>query len=129
MIDRFVQEARAHIGTPFVHHGRTAHGLDCLGLVLRCAAACGMAWPDRRYRIDPTGEGLSEELADLFGPPVDDMRPGDLLLIQWPRQPEPMHLAISAGDTMIHAMSGVGVCEHGIDDQWQRRIRGVYRWQ
>lgn len=128
--DAFVAQARAFKGAQWRHRGRTPHGMDCLGLVLLTARACGMVWPDRlRYPLAPFDEGLAEELQDLFGDPVADMQPGDLALIRLPRHPVAAHLAIIAGDTMIHALSDCGVCEHRITDAWRDRIKGVYRWQ
>ena len=42
-IDRqFVEAARRYIGVPWVHQGRSTHGVDCIGLVVLAARDCGM---------------------------------------------------------------------------------------
>jgi len=51
---------------------------------------------------------------------------GDILLMRF--KYEPQHIAIYAGETLIHAYANAGkCCEHIIDDSWASRIVRVYR--
>lgn len=123
--DEFVSAARAYIGTPFVHQGRSHHGLDCMGLVVCAARDAGLSLIDRTdYSPDP-GNLLIRELALQFVE-VPDKQPGDILLMRF--QGEPQHSAVLAGDTVIHGYATAGrVVEHRLDAKWQRRIVSVYR--
>jgi cell wall-associated NlpC family hydrolase len=57
---------------------------------------------------------------------VASRQPGDILLMRF--KYEPQHIAICAGETMIHAYANVGkCCEHLIDGAWVSRIVRVYR--
>jgi len=43
---------------------------------------------------------------------------------------DPQHLAIYAGETIIHAFAaGRKVCEHRLDDVWRARIVRIYRFR
>lgn len=59
---------------------------------------------------------------------VAESIPGDVLLMRFKNDPQ--HLAIFAGETIIHSYSTVGmVCEHRLADVWIARIVGVYRFR
>lgn len=99
-----VARARACIGARFRPYGRDpAWGLDCVGLV---AVALGRPAP-RDYALrggDAGGHDAAVRAAGLH--PVEDRRPGDLLLIecgsrQW-------HLAIGTAQGFVHADAGIG---------------------
>ncbi len=121
----FVAAARAYIGTPFVHQGRSRHGLDCVGLVVCAARDAGLSLVDRMdYSPDPGSLLIKELVLQLVE--VPDKQPGDVLLMRF--QGEPQHSAVLAGDTVIHGYATVGkVVEHRLDAKWQRRIVSVYR--
>lgn len=130
---RRVEYARSLIGTPWRHAGRRSTGLDCVGLMVLAFEQDGLAVDVPEYRRDTPWSADPQAWLEQHMQRVDDMQPGDVALIQWPRQPSPAHLALigtlHGQPSLIHCHYGAGVVEHGIDDQWMRRIRGVYRWQ
>jgi NlpC/P60 family putative phage cell wall peptidase len=124
-----VNEARTWIGTPFQHQGRVkGRAVDCVGLVVGVARAVGFEIMDEAgYSRQPFGQ-LLQSICDAQGIKVDKPQPGDVLMMRFIR--EPQHLAIYAGDTLIHTHGRVGkVVEHRIDPTWQRRIVAVYRFK
>lgn len=129
--DSIIAAARSAIGTPFVHQGRIAgRGLDCAGLIIHVAQSLGIEYIDRPgYSRRPTG-GLLESALD--GQPALvrclERQPGDILLMRF--QGDPQHLAVFAGDTIIHAHSLAGkVCEHRLDSVWAARIVRSYQFK
>ena len=135
--DAIVAAARAAIDTPFVHQGRQAGvGLDCAGLLVHVASEIGVAPIDRSGYARMPGNGQIEEALQehvdagiLVRVPMTDMRHGDLLLLRFGGEKAARHLAVCAGETMIHAWAMVGkVCEHRIDGVWKRCIVRVYRF-
>lgn len=126
-----VNAARAAIDTPFRHQGRAAgSGMDCAGLLVHVAAAAGIPHLDMAaYGRRPKG-GMLEQMLDsqpglrrVFRAP----QAGDLLLMRFTG--EPQHLAICAGETIIHAWQTVGkVVEHRFTDLWQSRVVRVYEF-
>jgi cell wall-associated NlpC family hydrolase len=128
-----VAAARALLGVPFRHRGRTRSGLDCAGLLVLSYRAHGVELPDIRiYGREPHRNGLVRAVEAGFGPPVArGPEPGDVLLMRF--EEEPHHLGI-AGDyvygglSLIHAYGTAGkVVEHRLDDLWRGRIVAVYR--
>jgi hypothetical protein len=89
------------------------------------------------YTRQPWRDGLREAVASqLDAVPVDDMRPGDVLLMRY--RAEPQHLAIVTDYPgalgIIHARSDVRsgnergrVVEHRLAGLWPKRIVGVFR--
>jgi len=127
-----VTEARRHLGTKFVHQGRVPGlALDCAGLVVVVAKACGVEIMDAKgYGRNPNGalEAViaAQSCVDLV--PVADRQPGDVLTMRFGR--EMQHLAIFAGDTIIHSYEAAGkVCEHTLDAMWAKRIVSAYRFK
>jgi len=135
MTHPIVSAARAYIGVPFRHRGRSATRLDCAGLAIRALRDAGrvVAFDIRHYGQEPWRDGLRQAVQANMGPPVDDApQPGDVLLMRF-NTDQPHHIAI-AGDylygglSIIHAYAEVGrVVEHRLDDRWRSRIVEVYR--
>lgn len=124
-----VAAARAEIGTPFRHQGRQPGlALDCAGLVITVAKALNVDHFDViGYSRIPTGilKAVLDQQQCLTR--VDSPQPGDILLMRFKH--EPQHLAICAGDTIIHSYESVGqCCEHDFTDMWRRRLVAVYRF-
>jgi hypothetical protein len=74
--------ARGFLGTPWRHLGRSATGLDCIGLVLLAARDVGIALPDPApYEREPQGtrllDGILAHAARVAAP-----SPGDVLLFR-----------------------------------------------
>ena len=129
-----VAHARTYIGTKWRHRGRKPWAIDCVGILVLSVAAGGVQMRDRRdYGREPWKDGLQRELDEHFGQPVEDMRPGDVVLIQWRDTPAPSHVGILAdyahgGLSLIHSlMRSRRVVEHRIDDAWRARIAGWHR--
>lgn len=124
--------ARAALGTPFRHQGRTAgSALDCAGFLGYVVSALGGAVVDQQgYSRRPSG-GLLQAALDsqpaiyrVAGPPQS----GDFVLMKFENDNEPSHLGIVADGTLIHAWAvAKKVCEHAFDESWQRRVVRVYR--
>jgi len=125
-----VAAARELVGTPFRHQGRIPNiALDCAGLICAVAVTLGIEHVDiQGYGRYPHENLLKLTLDDQCClAPVKDMQIGDVLLMRFGR--EPQHLAIYAGETIIHSYEAVGnVCEHRLDDVWTSRIVAVYRF-
>lgn len=130
--DEIIAAARDCVGTPFRHQGRlVGEGLDCVGVPLHVASVFGLETVVvGGYGRTPVEGQLEAALASqpcLMPVEIADRRPGDVLLMRLPR--EPSHVAINAGETIIHAYEATGKCvEHRLDERWQARIVRVYRF-
>lgn len=128
-----VSAARAAIGTPFQHQGRSVgQALDCAGLIVHVAREIGAEYVDTAGYSRLPSHGLLQAALDLqpclMPVSIGDLQPGDVLLMRFKN--EPQHLAVCAGDTIIHSYSTVGqVCEHRLADVWVSRIVSVYRFR
>lgn len=128
----FVFTARSMIGTHFLHQGRLpGQALDCAGLVVCAAAACGHTIADRYGYSDSPHHGVFDEAMRENCDPIElaDVRPGDLMTFAFVRQPQ--HVAIvtqTAPLQIVHAWMDAGrTAENGLDDYWRRRLRGCWR--
>lgn len=127
-----VEAARSMLGTPFAHQGRAPGvGLDCIGLIVCSARACGIPVRDRTdYGRVPDGRTLVVELTAQMDPvEPEDALPGDILVF-WvrPRSRHPQHVAIKTDAGMVHTYESAGrVCEHAITPKWARRLCGAFR--
>lgn len=132
--DLVLTAARACINTPFRHQGRLpGRALDCAGLVVQVAQAIGAEYLDQSGYSRSPQNGLLEDALDRQ-PCMERIRqtgtrqPGDILLMRFAGDPQ--HLAIDAGQTIIHAYAQAGkVCEHAMSDDWVHRIVRVYRFK
>lgn len=126
-----VAAAHAQIGTPFVHQGRIpGKALDCAGLLVTVAAAIGAEYVDvAGYSRIPTGvlAGVMESQPCLVRIKVAEATAGDVLVMRFAKDPQ--HLAVLAGDTIIHSHAAVRMCcEHAFDDTWRRRVVTAWRF-
>jgi len=131
LAERIVKEAREAIGIPFRHQGRSDSGLDCAGLVVRCAERSGLDYFDQDdYPRRPGGSRIEAALDAqpcLERIQLTEAAAGDVLLIRF--MGDPQHLAIHAGETMIHAWEQIGkVCEHSLDAWRSGKIVRAYRF-
>lgn len=131
---RTVYEARAWIGTPYVHQQATkGAGCDCLGLVRgvwrrvrgdepEIPPAYSMDWSE------PQGEERLWEAAlrHLTPKPLDQPSAGDVILFRMRAGSVAKHLGIQSGvgeaAAFVHAYSGHGVVESPLSAPWARRI-------
>ena len=131
--DDIITTARAAVGVPFRHQGRSLRGLDCVGLLVFVCGHLGVSVADRGgYPERPSNvlmeEAYSEHVSSgvLLRIEATKMQPGDFLMMRFVR--EPQHIAILAGDTIIHSYMTVGqVCEHRLDAKWRSRVIAAYR--
>ena len=129
--DDLVREARLLVGAPFYHAGRDPErgGVDCCGVILVPAYRLGLTtFAPRTYSPGGEEEYMLECLQSECVRVEEGMQPGDIALFKIRKRLQ--HLAYLTGDgRMIHAREGVGVCDSFIDERWQERIAGVYRWK
>lgn len=127
------------IGVPWHHQGRDpVLGVDCIGVVIVYLRSLGYVIRDRTdYTQDPDGS-LYAETVRVLGEPVaqgrnagQHIQAGDVVLMEFSRH-KPRHAAIVGdhphGPTIIHADNRERkVVEHRADEQWKRRVVGVWR--
>lgn len=126
-----VAAARAALGTPFRHQGRrVGQGLDCAGLVVHVCDVLGVCYVDQTgYSRRPSGGMLESALDGQPGMVQVSGNPqyGDVLLMRF--SGEPQHLAIFAGENIIHSYLQAGkVCEHRYTALWKARTVCIYRF-
>lgn len=132
--DLIVLEARAWIGTPYVHQASAkGAGADCLGLLRGVWRQVKGPEPERvpaysRDWSEPQGEERLWEAAlrHLRPKAIGDERPGDVLLFRMRSGSVAKHLGIAGrvGDaaSFIHAYSNHGVVESPLSMPWRRRV-------
>lgn len=130
-VDRVVSLARECIETPFLHQGRVAGlGLDCAGVVAHVMKGLGLPYEDATgYPRTPYArmiERVMDRQPCMTAVPAADVMAGDLLLMRFAN--EPQHLAVCAGETIIHSYMHAGkCCEHRFSDVWRARVVRAYR--
>jgi len=136
-----VSAARSWVGTRFQHQGRikkgSGHkgGVDCLGLLVGIArelnlqvSGCPLAGFDRQdYGHYPDTDALEKTLSSLLlSIPLKHKQPGDVALFSIDGNPQ--HLGILSDYGLIHAYAPArAVVETRLDEQWQKRIRLLFR--
>lgn len=131
---KIVDEARKLIGVPWRHEGRTALGVDCIGLVILAASRAGVDLfklagirPPRHYARNPSAELFT--IVERYCTRAEEPKPGALLFFQFDRDRFPRHFGIlTAEGTMIHAESKTRrqVIEHGYRANWLRWSHSVW---
>jgi len=130
-----VQEARTHIGTPWVHQGR-APGvqLDCAGLVIVVARRLGLVGAD--YDVNgyvPSPDGTMLRWCEEAMEPIPELELGAVLALATAQ--EPQHLGIVAdyvhgGWSLVHACNfstPPRVIETRVLFARRMKLRGIYR--
>lgn len=130
--DDIIRAAREQLRTPFCHQGRMpGKALDCAGLFVHVCSALGLPVQDvPAYGRTPYNGFLKACIARqpfLMPIPVAEMEAGDVLLMRF--TDEPQHIAIHAGDTVIHSYEKVGrVVEHRFASCWKSRVTDAFRF-
>ena len=127
--NEIIEAARAELNTPFIHQGRLpGKALDCAGLAVTVARNWYEVHEPRAYGRSPH-LGLLQQWVEAQ--PFIERGPveaGAILLMRFGI--EPQHLAICAGDTIIHSYSRVSkVVEHNFSPVWRARVVRSYRFK
>jgi cell wall-associated NlpC family hydrolase len=126
--DNIVRIARTWLGTPFHHQGRVkGAGVDCAGLVIGVASELGLsAFDTSGYGRRPDTREMENIChAQMMPIALDDVRPGDVYLIEIDRQPQ--HLAFATDIGLLHAYAPARrVVEHRIDQDWADRLIAAF---
>lgn len=137
-MNRVVAEARAWIGTPYVHQASVrGAGADCLGLLRGVWRAVVGPEPEAVPAYTPDwGEAAHDEVLAraaarwLAARPLDSEAPGDVLLFRMREGSVAKHLGIAAEvgprASFVHAYTGHGVIESPLSAPWRRRIVGRF---
>lgn len=130
--EAIVEEARKHLGRPFVHQGRGGAGLDCAGLIIKAASDLGIKLQEvhgygRTPKDEELGGQMDKQLIRL--PQHEPWRVGDVLLMRFGSEPQHVALVSKLDPTYIlHTNSSIGrVVEHILDHRWQRLVVRTYR--
>ena len=124
-----IADARAWVGVPFRHQGRSRSGIDCIGLLRELAAAHGYTDHDETGYSRLPFDGRMRAVLTQYLDSVSDLLAGDVVLMSFAGAETHVALYTERG-TIIHAYQPRGkVVEHRLDDKWRRRIVGIYRWR
>jgi cell wall-associated NlpC family hydrolase len=133
-VERFLEIARSWIGVPFHHQGRSRAGIDCAGLPEAILREAGCL-PDHYSQSANYGRRPSAELAAALNEwclPVDNLEPGVIITIRWPKTQDASHVAIYTGKDLIHAYRpskkrAGGVVMHPFVTPWVERHVGTWK--
>lgn len=128
-----IAQARALVGVPWRHQGRSEFGVDCIGLIDLSFKRAGIDWAKLVGVVDRRnyGRGAQPDLLRLVKEhceptyqPVD----GCLIVVKFPHDPYPRHFGIYASGNIIHANAVAGrVVEHGFRGVWKRCQHSLWR--
>lgn len=126
--EEVIAEARKWLDTRWVHQGRTAHGVDCAGLVVLVGQALGLPAEDLQgYKRSPDGVLFRQHIFNqtTFEP---QPRPGSIAMFREARFPT--HTGIFAEQdgrlTLIHAYAPYGkVVEEPFIYEWPEKLVAV----
>lgn len=131
-VERLVQHMLGMRDTPWVHQGRSAEGVDCLGLAVVALQAQGLVvdakvdYP-RRARGERMLQALEASGMFVAQDISEPMERGDVLVFRI--RHEPQHVAIAtAADRMLHADMQHGVREVTLSPLWAMRLVARYSW-
>jgi NlpC/P60 family putative phage cell wall peptidase len=138
MTDTIVTEARAWIGTPYLHQASCrGAGADCLGLIRGVWRGLYGAEPETppAYSMDWSEPARDERLwaaATRHLMPAYVPAPGDVLLFRMRDGAVAKHLGLQTvtgpDAAFVHAYSGQGVVESRLTPPWSRRVVARFRF-
>ena len=134
-VDDIIRTARSYLGVRFRHQGRSRNGIDCAGLIVSVGHDLGLQREAdyTAYSHAPDGRTLHVLLARHFDVvPPGEMSLGDVVFMAF--QEFPQHLGILADAcrpfSLIHAYApSRKVIEVRLDDEWEGRVRNIYRYR
>lgn len=119
----------ARLKVPYLHQGRNLNGLDCIGMVLYVLSKHDVLPPDferRNYGRLPMGELLDK--TSVYCEKIESPINGCMVLIRWPGERRPAHVALYADGNLIHCYATVKkVVEHGFRAPWTRWADSYYK--
>jgi cell wall-associated NlpC family hydrolase len=129
-----IVEAQRLVGIPFVHQGRSVHGVDCIGAIALAATNAGLD-PEQATGLKDTRDyarTTTSEMLDKMSRVcirVQKAEPGLLVLFRFPEEKHPQHFAILTDKgTIVHADAKQGrVVEHGYRGLWLRWTHSLWR--
>lgn len=136
--DAALAEALDWIGTPYQHQASVkGSGCDCLGLVRGIWRSLYGAEPEAvaPYRADWAETGGDERLLEaarrwLVEVPLEDARPGDVMLFRMTPQAAVKHCAVLSGvgptSRIVHAYWGRAVVESWLSEWWRARLVAAF---
>lgn len=129
---QFADAVLALVGTPFHHQGRVPHvGLDCVGVPICAARACGLSPSDVTvYSMPADPRALLAGLranCDQDDYPAYSM--GTVVLLRIGREAQHLAVFVDHGATMVHALDRKtrAVRAQPFDEQWQSRVVSTWR--
>lgn len=135
--DCIIKEARAWIGTPYVHQASVKnHGVDCLGLVRGVWRSLYEREPESVPAYSPDWGEVGEEETMLAAANRHftkvkklELRAGDLVIFRWKQTLIAKHAGIlTSSQHFIHAYERAGVVETTLGPQWRQRIAAGFRF-
>ena len=129
---QIIEAARALIGTPWAHQGRTPGvGIDCAGVVVHILRLNGVAYDVAGYAYEPNGELTMHADSCLTRIPKTSFQPADVLVFRIKRLPQ--HVALATDKGILHSFNrGAGtlskVVETGLTEQWRSHIVAAYKF-
>ena len=137
---QIIDAARTWLGTPYLHQASAkGAGCDCLGLLRgvwrdvygrepEVPPAYTPDWNERAfYDGDKTEPLLAAARRHLHEKPIDERKPGDVLIFRIVNDGPAKHCAmLSAPDRIIHAYAGREVVDGWLNRWWRARIVGVF---
>ncbi|MDQ1326708.1 MAG: hypothetical protein QG564_1844 [Campylobacterota bacterium] len=134
-----LEEAYTWIDTKYQHQGRLKKtdkhkgGVDCAGFVIGVANTFEYETPEAtNYSFMPDKDLFKNTIEQyLVKINMEDLKAGDLLIFAFDQYPQ--HIAMVSNVNpirIIHSFATARkVTEHDIDEVWQKRIRGAYRFK
>ena len=136
MRNKIIEEARTYNGVKWVHQGRTDHGLDCCGLIIRVANDLKLTDFDiTAYPRQATDEQFASHFftAGMIEIPKTDIRHGDVVLTH--TMNHPCHCGFIAERNghkyFIHAFKKRGAVVEDMYDRsvWERKTYRALRFR
>ena len=130
--EQIIAEARALLGTPWAHQGRTPGvGIDCAGVVVHILALNGIRYDVSGYAYEPNGELTLHADSCLTRISKAAFQPADVLVFRIKKLPQ--HVALATDKGILHSFNrGPGtlskVVETGLTDQWRAHIVAAYKF-
>lgn len=131
--EAIVQAARSYIDVPFMHQGRSRHGIDCAGL-LTCVAY-DLRIKDVRVtdygRLPDPDRARAIIEAHMDPVPFAQLQTGDALSFSIVHDVQHYGLVTELDPIrFVHAYQTVGkVVEQSLFGPWLRRLRRCYRFR